>query len=220
MKKIVKLLPIAFALALVSPAFAENLAPGTATGQTKTDSAELQLTLPPFIDITTQATNRASEVTFQDDYSNLNITTPILAKFQVITNSQTGDAVLLTATAGNTAYNALRASSSNDFYLAFANTEKVPDEASIISATSASPKSQDNPNAFAVKVNPKVEYIANTGATEKEPIYGTSNVKYPLSNGIYTFTYTLAQTALDSTFSTLDTNGIYKSTLTLTQTTP
>lgn len=220
MKKIVKLLPIALAFSLVSPVFAENLAPGTATGQTSNASAELQLTLPPFIDITTQETTRSSSVTFEDDYSNIKITSPISAQFQVITNSQTGDAVQLTATAGTTAYNALRASSDNDFYLVFANTEKVPDEQSIISATSASPKSQDNPNAFAVKVTPKVDTVANTGATEVTAGYGTNKVKYPLTNGIYTFTYSLATTALDSTFSTLDTNGIYKSTMVLTQTTP
>ena len=217
MKKIVKLLPIALAFALVSPAFAENLAPGTATGQTSNASAELQLTLPAFIDITTQDT---SSVTFLDDYSNIKITTPMLAQFQVITNSQTGDAVQLTATAGTTAYNALRASSDNDFYLVFANTEKIPDEQSLISATSASPKSYENPNAFAVKVTPKVDTVANTGATEVTPNYGTNKVKYPLTNGIYTFTYNLATTALDSTFSTLDTNGVYKSTMVLTQTTP
>lgn len=220
MKKIVKLLPIALAFALVSPAFAENLAPGTATGQTSNASAELQLTLPAFIDITTQDTNRTSSVTFLDDYSNIKITTPMLAQFQVITNSQTGDAVQLTATAGTTAYNALRASSDNDFYLVFANTEKIPDEQSLISATSASPKSYENPNAFAVKVTPKVDTVANTGATEVTPNYGTNKVKYPLTNGIYTFTYNLATTALDSTFSTLDTNGVYKSTMVLTQTTP
>lgn len=221
MKKFVKLLPIALAFILASPVFAENLAPGTATGQTSNASAELQLTLPPFIDITTQETNRTSSVTFLDDYSNITITTPMLAQFQVITNSQTGDAVQLTATAGNTAYNALRASSDNDFYLVFANTEMVPDEQSIISATSATPKSQENPNAFAVKITPNVDPVTNTGATKVTPNYeGTNKVKYPLTNGIYTFKYSLATTALDSTFSTLDTNGVYKSTMVLTQTTP
>ncbi len=220
MKKIVRLLPIAFALALLNPAFAENLAPGTATGQTTTDSAQLELTLPEFIDITTQATNRSSNVTYENNYSNLKITTPILAKFQVITNiKKATNGVKLTAKAGSSEYNALRATGESDFYLVFANTSNMPDSTSIASAASASPKSEENPNAFAVHVTPKVDIVANTGATAPTPKYGTTYVDYPLTNGIYTFTYTLDQTALDSTFSTLDTDGTYQATLTLTQAT-
>ena len=222
MKKIVRLLPIAFAWALVNPAFAENLATGTATGQTNTDSAQLELTLPEFIDITSQGTNHSSNVTYEDNYSNLKITTPLIAQFQVITNiKRATNGVKLTAKAGTSDINALRATSKSDFYLVFANTSKMPDASSIGDAAGASPTSSKNPNAFAVHITPNVDSIANTGATDPElnATYGTTYVDYPLTNGIYKFTYTLDQTALDSTFSTLDTDGTYQATLTLTQAT-
>lgn len=218
--KITKFLPILIAMMLVSPVFAESLAPGTASGQTNKDSAELSLTLPAFIDITKQTTTQASAVTYDDDYGNIHITTPISAKFQVITNHRVGDAVLLTAKAGNTAYNALRATSADAFYLAFANTNNVPEETAVADAVAAAPASEKNANVFTVKITPDIALTANSGATAPTVAYNTTSVKYPLTNGIYTFTYDLAQTAVDKTFSTLDTHGIYTATLTLTQTTP
>lgn len=230
--KMKKFLLLAAATMLISPAFAEDLAPGDTGTQQPTDNATLTLTLPAFIDIKTQTTTtNGGTITFENDYSNLLMQNQISAKWQVITNKATttttgdggasvevaDDAVLLTAKAGTTGYNALGASSDSAFYIVFANTSKAPDQQSVESARTLG-ASTNNPNAFAVKVTPSIVAVADTGATLPTPDYtNKEQVKYPLTNGIYTMTYTFEKVANTNTFSTKDTNGTYTATLTLTQ---
>ena len=219
--KITKLLPVALALLLVSPAFAD---PTVYT----TQSSELTLTVPDFFNITIpDGGNYTSAVTITDDaYTALNVTNALVAPFHVVTN-KASDGVTLSATAivageGNATAPALYASG-DDLHIAFTNTtstEKATTSAIQNITKNSSRTASENANVIAFSITPSITPKANSGAAAPTKVASENTVKYTIVNGEYDFVYTLGQTALPNTFSTMDQSGTYKATLTLSRTTP
>lgn len=215
--KFTKFIPIALAMMLTVPAFAT---PAT------TQSSEMTLEVPDFFNITIPSGgNYTSDVTITDDaYTTLEIDTPIVAKFHVVTN-KASDAVLLTATApieGSATAPAFYANGET-LRIVFTNstaTQKATAESVGNITANATPTASSNPNAIAFNITAVPSAVANTGATLGTKVVSDNTIKYPLSNGEYDFQYTLGTTAVPGTFSTMDQSGTYKATITMSRTTP
>lgn len=212
MKKIVKLLPAALALMLVSPAFAA------------TDSAqsELTITVPEFINITKESSVETSTASFDGSYQTITLSPALNANFKVINNLP--DRVVYldgsVQTSGGSA-KALYGEDADNMSLVFTNTTRLPDEAAVQNITSASGTAYaNNPNAIAFAITPTITPDSSSGATEPTKAFESNHAKYTISNGIFDMGYAIAVNAVANTFSTHDTNGTYKATLTLTTTEP
>lgn len=215
MRKIVKLLPAALALMLISPAFA-----------VPSDSAEstMNITVAPFINIKKLSEVNSAQAQFDDEYSTLTTDKALGANFQVI-NNEVGKVVYLTATCPSSdgPSKALYGEDDKKLNIVFSNSTK-PSEVQtshVTNITSGSATAKgDNPNCFALSLTPTIEPDSSSGAETPSATLEQSSVKYTLKNGIYAMNYAVGQKALANTFSTHDTNGTYQATLTLTTTQP
>ena len=215
MRKIVKLLPAALALMLISPAFA-----------VPSDSAEstMNITVAPFINIKKLSEVNSAQAQFDDEYSTLTTDKALGANFQVI-NNEVGKVVYLTATCPSSdgTSKALYGEDDKKLNIVFSNSTKPTEvhtrHVTNITIGSATAKG-DNPNCFALSLTPTIEPDSSSGAETPSATLEQSSVKYTLKNGIYAMNYAVGQKALANTFSTHDTNGTYQATLTLTTTQP
>lgn len=217
--KITKLLPLALALTLAVPAFAE-----VATGD-KSAQSELQINVPQFINITRNegAMVEAAAAGFDADYANITLDKSLTASFHVVTNNP-DEKVKLTATAlaGGSQVNALYGNDGTELNIVFTNngTGSRAATASAVTDIMTAPSKTGNANAIAFKLTPTITPKPDTGAAAPTPSKQSDHVEYPIVNGEYDFVYTVGTTALANTFSTHDTDGTYKATITLSQVSP
>lgn len=215
MKKIAKLLPVALAFMLISPAFAATSPKAT---------SDLEVTVPEFINITKVASVESSTASFDDSYTKITLTPALNSNFKVI-NNLPNRAVYLNGTVaidGNTNAKALYGTDEQNMKLVFTNTTRLPDNDSVLNITGGSAAYASNPNAIAFAITSAENFAPDTSSGAKNPTitFNAQVAKYVISNGVYNPTYTLATTAEAQTFSTHDTQGLYKATLTLTTTQP
>lgn len=219
MKKIVKLLPVALALMLTVPAFADVV-----SGSEKATSTQ-QITVPPFINIThvDASSVEAATAGFNATYDEITLDKAMNTQFHVVTNNP-DEVIKLTATclADGNNVNAIYGSSATELNLIFTNNGSDSRAATAAAVTNIidGPQKAQNANAIAFVLTPTITPDASSGAGEATATKETDGVKYALINGAYDFNYSLAQTAVANTFSTHDTDGTYKATLTLSQVSP
>lgn len=213
--KITKLLPVAMALMLFCPAFA-------ATNKASSDQV---ITVPKFINITHDETSvEETSATFNDEYTTITLDAAMNTKFKVITNNP-DEVIKLTATAlaDGGQVNAIYGDDTDNLRLVFTNNgsdARAATQSAVTNITGGTAAPAQNANAIAFTLTPTITPDDNSGAQEATPTKEADGVKYELSNGIYEFNYTLAQTAVANTFSTHDTDGTYKATLTMSQVSP
>ena len=223
--KIVKLLPVALALMLISPAFAEE---GAAASKTATSTQII--TVPKFINITHDpASVESAGAQFNGTYSVITLDKSMNTQFHVVTNNP-DEAIKLTATclAGGNQVNALYGADAQNLRLIFTNngTGARAAEASAVTNIMGTPAIDQNANAIAFTLTPTFAVDSTSGGTTPTATLEAAGegiqagVKYRITNGAYNFNYTVGTTAMADTFSTHDTDGTYKATLTLSQVSP
>lgn len=217
MKKITKLLPIALAFLLMSPAFAAT---------SDVQYSDYKLDLAPFLDIQKVSEKTSTTVTFADNYENLNLSEALSSNFRVYTNDAE-QKIYLYAAAGDIAATEAPAlyGEGDTLKLIFAN---ISDGSGSVKATAQDIKSvvstpQQSKNAFALDLKPTYDISSITpNGAEAKPTAAFDKTKgvvtYSMANGIYDFNYLTGQTAVDNSFNTYDTMGTYKATLTLSKT--
>ena len=217
MKKF-KLLPIALALLMLSPAaFAD--AKNSAT-------SNLSITVPPFINITEDAgAVKTSSATFDDTYENITLTPAMNVAYTVITNHN-GEKVRLRASGlvdGGTS-NACLCGTEDALQLVFTNNTHKPDSSAVLNINGVDSKGAasttavaSNANAIAFSLTPTLTPNAASGATASTPSLTDNNLDYVLKNGKYGLSLTVGTSAIPATFSTHDEDGTYVATLTLEQ---
>ena len=222
--KIVKLLPVALALMLISPAFAEVVA-----GSNTATSTQI-ITVPKFINITHDpASVESATAQFNGTYSVITLDNSMNTQFHVVTNNP-DEAIKLTATclAGKKQVNALYGDDAKNLRLIFTNNgkDKRAAEATAVTNIMGTPAIDQNANAIAFTLTPTFAVDSTAGGTEPRATLEAggegiqAGVKYRITNGAYNFNYTVGTTAIANTFSTHDTDGTYKATLTLSQVSP
>ena len=214
MKTFTKFIPVALALMLSVPAFAETSPTATST---------MQINVPEFINITKESAQEASTASFNDTYTTITLSPAMNANFRVITNKP-GDQVKLTGTAlgGSTQVNALFGTV-DALNLVFTNTTSTepPADTAVSNITGGTPAAKDNANAIAFTLTPTITPNTASGATTPGKAFATGIATYTLNtSGVYDMSYAVGTTAVANTFSTHDTNGTYKATITLSQVTP
>ena len=213
--KITKFLPIALALSLSIGCVQAS----TIDGTDESTSAVLnyQLELNDYIQVTaTELNTMTSEGTFDANYANLELTSPMAGGFKVISNKESR---VLKLTASNTTTAAgMGVFADNKFNLVFTNEDATggTTTGAVENITGGSPQVDLNPNAiaFEVTVTP-----GHTGGPTESPLtaaWVTDHVEYTMKNGVATIDFQLNDKAEAGTFSTHDTQGTYKATLTLT----
>ena len=224
--KIVKLLPVALALMLISPAFAEE---GAAASKTATSTQII--TVPKFINITHDpASVESAGAQFNGTYSVITLDKSMNTQFHVVTNNP-DEAIKLTATclAGGNQVNALYGADAQNLRLIFTNngTDKRAAEATAVTNIMGEKTAiAQNANAIAFTLTPTFAVDSTSGGTTPTATLEAggegiqAGVKYRITNGAYNFNYTVGTTAMADTFSTHDTDGTYKATLTLSQVSP
>lgn len=211
--KITKLLPLMFALALVCPVYAEDVA------SVKEATSQVNLTLKDYVKVSTTTPEITKAATFDADYTTLTVPS-IQPAFRVINNVK-NQTLTLTAKTKGTALDALYKSGST-WAIAFANTQNVPEDTSVTSLTAGDAASlATNSNVIALSID-----AANTGVwtetlggSHATDVTGQNAVVYTLQSGTYDLKYTLGTTQMSNTFSTHDSSGTYTATLYLTATT-
>jgi len=217
--KFTKFIPLALAMALVSPAFA---------AATETASSEMVITVPSFINITKSSSVEAASATFDDTYENITLGTAMNATFHVVTNVPT-DHVYLTAEAyedgglvkclGGTV-DALKIVFTNRG-TAGTGTTGSPSGA-ITNALAVSPVLATNADAIAFTLTPVITNDADSGMSAAPTGVLTSGVvNYTFTKaGNCDFQYTVGTTQVANTFDTHDTAGKYQATLTMSHAAP
>lgn len=218
--KIVKLLPVALALMLISPAFAEVVA-----GSNTATTTQI-ISVPKFINITHDPASVESAVAqFNGTYSEITLDKSMNTQFHVVTNNP-DEAIKLTGTclAGGKQVNALYGEDPKALRLIFTNNgeDKRAATENAVTNIMGTPAIDQNANAIAFTLTPSIAVDPNSGGTEPTASLEDTKagVKYLITNGAYNFNYTVGTTALANTFSTHDTDGYYKATLTLSQVSP
>jgi len=217
--KISKLLPITLALVLgMSCAYAD---PATKA------QADYELTLNPFFNVTHLGTNQESNVSYNDAYTVATIDSGLTGAYTVITNESTNIYLYGACKANDGNAHALYGTAEG-LKLVFTN-ENPEQSAHLLTKTqvgdmmkSASPELSPNAVAFNLTVTP--ELVENTypagGKITRDTELIDNSLKFSLPNCNSTFTYSVAGTSVDSSFSTLDQKGTYKATLYLTNAQP
>lgn len=215
MRKIVKLLPAALALMLMSPAvFAAASDEATST---------LNITVPEFINITKDNSSvETASATFDDNYTTITVTPALNAVFNVV-NNQPDRAIYLSATAptsgGSTT--ALYGEDADSMNIVFTNNSRQPADTAVQNITSGSGTAyKENPNAIAFAITPTITPDTESGAEDPTKTFESNKAKYVIKNGKYKMQYAIGTSALANTFSTHDADGTYQATLTLTTTGP
>lgn len=215
MKKIVKLLPVALALMIAVPAFAEDAA------AKDNATSVLNLTVPKFINITNPGSGKeTTSATFDANYTTITTADNLTASFHVINNDPTRN-IYLSATAptsGGSAPALFAADAAGaGLSIVLTNSTRVPADSSVTNITAGSGTAKaSNPDAIGFAVTPTITAVANTGSKAPTPAYASNKVTYQIVNGEYDMSYALQTTALANTFSTHDTDGTYQATITLT----
>lgn len=212
--KFTKFIPLALALALTVPAYADP-----------SDSAvsNQEITLSSFINITKMADPvETTTSSYDDTYTTLTLAKNLNVGFHVITNVPT-DVVYLKATAkeagaqvkclGGTAP-ALKIVFTNDSV-----ASGSPDGA-IANALGAEATKAGNADAIAFALTSTVTNSTESGmSAAPTPSWESGVLKYTFSKaGVCDFVYNMAKTAEANTFSTHDTAGTYKAYITMSHT--
>ena len=218
--KISKLLPITLGLVLgMTCVFAEPK--GSA-------QADYELTLLDFFNVTHAATNPSSGVNFNDTYTSATIANGLTGTYTVITNESTDIYLYASCKAKDGNSHALYGTPSE---LKIVFTNENPEETTHlltkeqVGAMMTTPGStKDSPNAVAFNLTMEPELVANTFPAGKtiatDSALVSNSLKYSLPNCNATFTYSVAGSSVDASFSTLDQKGTYKATLYLTNAQP
>lgn len=213
-----KLLPVFLALMLAAPAFA-------AAQTSDVQSSTYSLSLSPFLDIQKLSEKTTTNVTFDDNYTNLNLAEALSTNFRVYTNDAE-QKIYLYASAGSIAAKDAPAlyGEAGALKLIFGNIStsdgSVAAKAEDIKNVIANPL--QSKNAFALDLTPKcvVSSVTPNGAVS-DPTATLSDdgiVTYSMTNGIYDMSYTTGLKAVDNSFNTYDTKGQYQAILTLSKT--
>ena len=210
--KITKLLPITLALLL---GFSSAYAATEATNSEK--SAVYQLNLAEFFDIEVTPPPAASDVSYSGNYTGISIDTDLVGKFQVISNTNTKDVYLYGTCEAEGEQPALYGALGG-LKIVFTNQTTASTAAAVtyIRGGGAEPVSASSPNAIAFSLT--VDSDHEEGPTNdilSSDFDDGQNVHYSIENGKATFTCTVSGSAVDNSFSTMDTNGTYKATLTM-----
>ncbi len=186
-------------------------------GESPSADVQYQLTLAPYIKITSTG-NKASTVSFGDNYGSISIDEPMAGSFTVISNAATRDIYLRGTNTVNNA-KALYAVAENPaaLHLIFTKVGGVATVSDVTDAAKASPSQASNKDtiSFAITGTPSHAESPDSGIS---PAWDNANkqVVYTMTNGTGTFPFTISGNADPSTFSTHDSAGTYQATLTLT----
>ena len=222
--KITKLLPVALALAMTTSfAFAEGEGQGQAATDTISNSGEANYTLElaEFFDIDVNQAGGNSTTTFGTDYETIKIDNAIVGEFEVVSNTDRKD-VALTGTCEAASGNvpAIYGTPNGGLKIVFANTRVKPTATAVKNLTDGGNDSTtNNANAIAFALVDSYTSTESFSDDQLETAASLSDgvISYGIYNGKHTFTYTVsAAGAVDSSFSTMDTNGTYKAVLTFT----
>lgn len=214
MKKIVKLLPVALALMIAVPAFAEDTASESAT-------STLNLTVDKFINIThSDSSVETANATFNPSYTTITTDKALTAAFHVINNDPTRK-IYLSATAptsgGQTPALFASDAAGAGLSIVLTNSSRQPAASAVTNITGRSGVAKaSNPDAIGFTITPTIAPKDGTGAEEPTVSYADNKVTYAIKNGEYDMSYALNTTAIGETFSTHDTDGTYQATVTLT----
>lgn len=220
--KITRALPLVLALAMTtSCAFAEDAIENSGT-------LDYTLELAEFFDIDVVTPGGNSETTFGTDYDTISIKTPIIGEFEVVSNTDSKN-VALTGTCltedgekpaiyGTPGVN----NTPGSLKIVFTN-DRVKPTATAVSNLVAGGNTTTTTNANAIAFA-LVDNYSSTESFDDNKLQsaatladGTGVINYGIYNGKHTFKYTVsAAGAVDSSFSTMDTNGTYRATLTFT----
>ena len=216
--KFTKFIPLALALALVSPAFAANSYDGTpATPSGGPVNETLQFTIESYFHMqeASYAVKTSNDVTIGNNYTELTLGTPLKFGFDVTTNTATNDYVDLSASANGVS--ALGGTSAAPI-LAFYNSSKASTVTSTqVAAALAGTGGVASKNVIAFNVTPKVTVVADSGGSVTPADIDSGVIKYTLTNGKYQFYYDVSAGAINTTFDTNDQAGIYQTIVTLTK---
>ena len=207
--KITKCLPLALVLMLTTSGV---MAATEATNSSQ--AADYQLQLAPFFDIEVTKPAESTTVSFTGNYTAIEIDTALLGVYQVVSNTTTKDVYLYASCEAGGKQDAFYGSA-DDLRIILTNQTNAS-TADAVAAIKAKKDSIESPNAISFILT--TEYVHEETPTNdflEEPALADGNVKYVIPNGKHTFKYTLDGTAVDNSFSTMDTNGLYKATLTL-----
>lgn len=218
--KITKLLPVALALAMTTSfAYAE---PATDTGAENSGVANYTLELAEFFDIDVNQAGGNSTTTFGTDYETIKIDNAIVGEFEVVSNTDRKDVALTgtCATSDGGDVPAIYGTPDGGLKIVFANTRVKPTATAVKNLTDGGNDSTTN-NANAIAFALVDSYTSTESFSDDALETGASLsdgvISYGIYNGKHTFTYTVsAAGAVDSSFSTMDTNGTYKAVLTFT----
>ena len=218
--KISKLLPITLALMFgMSCAY---------SAPQPTAQADYELTLPEFFNVTHQGTNLTSGVTYDDAYTSAKITNDLTGAYTVITNESTDIYLYGSCEASDGTSHALYgAPGSLRLVFTNENPEEIDhlltkEQVGAMMTTPGTTSGSPNAVAFNLSVTPALvadTYPAGTAIVTDTKLNDNS-LKYSLPNCNSTFTYSVAGSSADSSFSTLDQKGTYKATLYLTNAQP
>lgn len=213
MKKIVKLLPVALALMIAVPAFADTASENA--------TSTLNLTVDKFINIThSDSSIETAKATFDPSYTTITVDNSLTAAFHVINNDPTRK-IYLSATAptsdGNTPALFASDAAGADLSIVLTNSTRKPAANAVTNITGRSGVAKaSNPDAIGFTIEPTVTPQSGTGAEKPLISYADNKVTYAIKNGEYDMSYKLSTAAIAETFSTHDTDGTYQATVTLT----
>ncbi len=222
--KITKLLPLALALMLTTTG---AFAAGATTEGTKTnDNTLYQLNLDPFFDIDVTTPPTASPVSFTEHYTQAAIDNALIGTFRVVSNTNEKDIYLYAlckTTDGDKPafYGSYTDIETQALNMVFTNEDDLPAGTSVTNLRAGGNESTtNNPNAiaFAVTLASTHDEGPTNAFLEQDYTQETGNVHYQVENSTTTITCTVNGSAVDNSFSTMDTDGKYKATLYLSDT--
>lgn len=212
--KIKTLLPVALMAMLISPVFAAT---------SNNASSEMTLNLEQFVNITTSTAALSSATTFGDDYNTITLSTPLTAKFNVITNDPAQVVYLVAKTTTSDGEKDALFKSNDKIGIVFSNTAsgQQPSESDVTNITGGTtPTIANNKNAIAFWIAPTVTASTTYGGSVTDTTVDQNSVQYTFANGVYDCSYVLDSNAISGTFSPHDSYGTYKATLTMTTANP
>lgn len=211
--KFTKLLPIALALLLTtSGAYAATEATNSS------QNAEYILNLAEFFDIEVTPPTGPSTTSFSGNYTAINIDTPLVGSFQVISNTNTKDVYLYGTCEAGGAQPALYGDADN-LKLVFTNQDDAAESTAVEAIRTGSQDPDASPNAIAFNLTVATEHSGGpTNALLSKSFDDDKNMHYSIENGKAIFTCTVQGSAQDSSFSTRDTDGTYKATIYMSDT--
>ena len=212
--KFTKFIPVALALTMAIPAFAEPVA------SKLSDFSEMTITVPNFVYIEkADGAVETATASFDKTYSNITLSQAMNATFTVVTNKASADTVTFTGTCieNNAEVNAL-GGTIDAMKLVFSK-EGTETPAGSVAAALAGSDATASKNAIAFALTPTLTIQSDSGATavSEKSLTNAGLATYTLPTaGKYNFLYTLGTTQEGASFSTHDTAGTYKAKITMT----